>query len=501
MEKNTSLRKSVYAILIMASLGLILGRIFAVDTVALRGLEKDRRAQIPKKLAEKEQRLQKSGVPEAVIQEELAKTEKALEKNATLCFPFFSANDRSRWCTIRALVEPDMRVAGAPYAIDIVRMEKGWDTIDMVKHDEHYYSSKPPLFPTMLAGLYWLIYHGTGLSLAANPHLVVKILLCCVNIPLMALFLGAVAGLAERLGRGDWSRIFVVAVASFGTFLSTFCVTLNNHLPAVTCVAGVLWLMVTMVQERDYPAWKVFLAGLLAAFAVVNELPALSFLAAIGAGLFLYTFSWESWKKPAVVLFFYGVGILGVAIPFFVTNYVAHDSLRPPYMHRSEGDNWYEYTYIAQNGQVRQSYWQNPQGIDKGEPSIARYAFHVLLGHHGIFSLTPVWILAMGGLGIGLVKGDSTMRSLAWMILALTLVVLLFYIFRPLADRNYGGVCCGFRWAFWLIPMWLCTMLPMLEWVEEKRWRRGVALVLLMFSALSAAFPIWNPWSQPWLYF
>src|SRR4051812_18234529 len=61
--------------------------------------------------------------------------------------PFLSANDRSRWCTIRALVDH------GSYEIDSIifdeegRRIRGWHTIDLVRHlgwdgREHYYSSK-----------------------------------------------------------------------------------------------------------------------------------------------------------------------------------------------------------------------------------------------------------------------------------------------------------------------------------------------------------------------
>ena len=42
--------------------------------------------------------------------------------------PFLSGNDRSRWDTIRALVEH------GTYAIDDIVAEPNWDTIDMVQH-------------------------------------------------------------------------------------------------------------------------------------------------------------------------------------------------------------------------------------------------------------------------------------------------------------------------------------------------------------------------------
>jgi len=54
---DLSLRKSIYSLMIILSLGLILGRILAVDTVNKQDLQKYRLNQIPKQLAEKEERL------------------------------------------------------------------------------------------------------------------------------------------------------------------------------------------------------------------------------------------------------------------------------------------------------------------------------------------------------------------------------------------------------------------------------------------------------------
>ena len=53
-------------------------------------------------------------------------------------------------------------------------------------------------------------------------------------------------------------------------------------------------------------------------------------------------------------------------------------------------------------------------GIDRGEPSPAVYALHVLVGHHGIFSLTPIWLLSAWGTLVWLVRrGDPRLRELA----------------------------------------------------------------------------------------
>ncbi len=53
-------------------------------------------------------------------------------------------------------------------------------------------------------------------------------------------------------------------------------------------------------------------------------------------------------------------------------------------------DHWYDYPG---------SYWTKPRpGVDAGEPSRLKYAFQLTIGHHGIFSLTPIWCLVPFGL-------------------------------------------------------------------------------------------------------
>jgi hypothetical protein len=76
--------------------------------------------------------------------------------------PLFSANDRSRWCTVWSLVER------GTFAIDEIIRQPGWDTIDKVRYREHFYSSKPPLLPTLTAGLYWGLKRTAGLDLLSK---------------------------------------------------------------------------------------------------------------------------------------------------------------------------------------------------------------------------------------------------------------------------------------------------------------------------------------------
>ena len=222
---------------------------------------------------------------------------------------FLSANDRSRWCTVRALVEADMRVDGAPYSIDKVTVQRNWDTIDMVKHDGHLYSSKPPLLPTLIAGEYWLIHRLTGATLATRPYAIGRFMLVTINVVPLVVALLLLGCLVERFGTTNWGRFFVMAAASFGTFLTTFSITLNNHLPAAVSAIVAVYAFVRIWFDDDR-RWRWFImAGVFAAFTAANELPALALLAAIAAALL--------WKSPRETLLWFLPGVLIVVAAFF----------------------------------------------------------------------------------------------------------------------------------------------------------------------------------------
>ncbi len=435
-DRYAALRRGVYQLVIVASLASVIGRILVVQS-------------------------------------------------ADRTTPFLSANDRSRWCTIRALVDH------GTYAIDEVIQDKGWDTIDKVRHrgrdgQLHFYSSKPTLLSTLLAAEYWIIHALTGTTLTAHPFYVGRLMLVVTNALPLALYFCLLARMVERYGSSDWGRIFVMVVAAFGTFLTAFAVTLSNHLPAAICVLIALNAAMRIWYDGKR-GWHLFaIAGLFAALAAALELPAMALLAMLGCGLVC--------RAPQRTLLGFAPAALVVAAGFFGTNYQAHATWQPPYAQRHVEGGWYDF---------EGSYWfgDNRKGVDRGEPSRGRYALHAICGHHGIFALTPVWLMSAVGLVVMLRPRQSQLFALAFVILVVSVACLVFYIaLRPADDRNYGGVAIGFRWLFWLTPLWLLAMLPAADWMAAGRWWRAVALVLLAVSVCSASYSPLNPWSHPWLY-
>ncbi len=161
-----------------------------------------------------------------------------------------------------------------------------------------------------------------------------------------------------------------------------------------------------------------------------------------------------------------------------------------------EWGDWYDYP---------SSYWTSDKktGVDKGEPNRAKYIAHCLIGHHGILSLTPFWLLSIVGCGVIFSQRSSLNffkdRQLLIMlaVAATTLVCIGFYLARPLEDCNYGGVSSGFRWGLWLTPMWMWLALTGLQCVRSRT-GRAVVNILLFASVFSAVFPWSNPWTSPW---
>ncbi|MEM7478854.1 MAG: hypothetical protein AAF483_28040, partial [Planctomycetota bacterium] len=240
--------------------------------------------------------------------------------------PFFSANDRSRWCTIAALA-----VTGSYEIDDLLFVERdgkqrktSWYSIDLVRHRGkdgklHYYSSKPPLLPTMYAGVYWMLRQCTGLTLSNDTFVVARIILVLVNlIPLAAFWIFWVryfcSGDRED---GGWSALVLTSFLAFGTFLSTFVSTLNNHLPAAIAVGLSVCCLHRILVEKDTRLRWYALAGLCTSFGAANELPALGWVVAVAAMLFIH--------NPLKTVLGYLPALLPVLLGFFGLNYLAHD--------------------------------------------------------------------------------------------------------------------------------------------------------------------------------
>jgi hypothetical protein len=365
-------------------------------------------------------------------------------------------------------------------------MDDGWGGIDRVLHPERqeFYSSKPPLLPTVLAGEYWLLKQLFGWDIQTQRWEVIRTIVMTVNWLPLLIYLWLFSRLVERFGTTDWGRIFMMAAACFATFLTTFIVTLNNHTIAAFGVMFAIYPCVSIFTNREKAPCPgcIALAGFFAAWTACNELPAAIF----GVGMFLLLLR----QAPKPTLFFFVPAALVPIAAFLLTNYLAIGTIWPAY--EKFGTEWYLY---------HGGYWKNRVGIDAAEEPIWLYALHLSIGHHGIFSLTPIFLLSVLGNFArshpdreNEEKFARMLRLFTW---SITLIVFVFYLVK---SNNYGGWTSGARWFFWLIPLWLFAMIPIVDWLAQRRWGRALGYFLLAWSVFSAAYPQYNPWRHPWIY-
>ncbi len=489
--------------------------------------------------------------------------------------PMFSANDRSRWCQVASLVEH------GEWEIDRVinlRGEVQWDTIDKVRHlgrdgQFHFYSSKPPLLSTIIAGEYLLLKYVTGWELTREPLPVVRTLLTINHVICLAILMALLASFLEPMFVSDWTRYFVMAAAGWGTFLTTFAVTLNNHLPAATTAMATIWLADLIVRQPGKNVWsRCFWLGLWAATTVAFELPAAALF-----GIVALVVSIRAWRGLAT--FLPAAALVGAVIVGL--NFWAHNTWRPAYSFRNDGEVIATFsgdysaelnspqipgvfrnaiegqmpntflpeknldrmkvepgTWMGDSPNIRWvvvdsdgnglfairnatddkwtlhrwgnwydhpgSYWNGTEDrrskVDRGEPDPMKYAFHFFVGHHGVLLLTPLWLLAFAGMFPLATSRVLDRRWLGMAGLAITFVVIAFYLLMPEHNRNYGGWTSGPRWLFWLIPLWLICMVPVVQMLARWRWGQAICLVFLAASVLSGMYSLDNPWAHPWLY-
>ena len=392
--------------------------------------------------------------------------------------PLRSANDRSRWCTVYSLVEENS------YQIDQIRQRSGWDTIDLVRHNDHFYSTKPPLLPRLVAEIYRVIKLSTGMNLLDHTAIVTDIIIFLINILPMAIALWMMFKVIRGYCSELFSQIFLIIAVCWATLLVPFLIVFNNHTIGATFIIYSLVLAISILAEDNVSWWRFALCGLFAAFGVCNELPA----AAYGIVLFLML----ARKNLQLTLLCFVPAALVPLAGFFITNYHATGGWKPFYMYYGTE----KYRFIFEG---KPSYWMNPQGVDQASESPLTYFAHCTIGHHGIFSLTPIYVITLLSWLTPFLWWKSKLRGFHLLGLLLSVIVLGFYMTKT-DNYNYGGVSVALRWMLWLTPFWILAMIPLLNRIGSSVFTRVPAVLLLLVSLFSAWSPAEAPWTQPWLF-
>jgi hypothetical protein len=325
--------------------------------------------------------------------------------------------------------------------------------------------------------------------------LYLKPVIVLLNVVPMLVMLVLFARLLDRTASNDWAWMLSLAAAATGTYLFVFVQTLNNHTVAAASAFFALYAFQRVWADGRRSGWWFASAGFFGAFCACNELPAALF------GVLLFLFLFLRFPVPTLTRFV-PAAVVPVAA-FLATQYLAFGQFTPVY--EEFGTKSYNY---------EGSYWNTPLEFDwfNGETEVevngtlakvpnresyGIYLFHMTLGHHGVFSLTPIVLFSLLGACAAIVRRGK-LAALSWMTLVLTAAMLAFYTWNPKA-RNYGGSTQGLRWLFWLIPFWLMVLPAGVEAGGRSRFVRGLTLAALVVSVFSVGYAFRSPWTHPWL--
>lgn len=432
------------------------------------------------------------------------------------------ANDISRWSTVWSLLER------GTYVIDdcpwqsktqdkVLRPAPFQKVAPGLEPVKHFYSSKPPLLSTMIAGILYPFRIATGVPLdrvipqerlpryvekdiegepgktesvletPKEPHkwsayvLYLKPMVVLLNIVPFWIFLILYARFLDRYAANDWAWFLSLFAAAWGMMLFAYEATLNNHTVAAASAFFALYPFLRIWDDEKRSAPWFAATGFFAAFCACNELPAALF------GILIFLTLLVRFPKQTLLYFVPAAAIPCIA--FLATQYLAMGQFRPVY--EEFGTKSYRYEGSKWNTPLEMDWFNEhpePYGV---------YLFHMTFGHHGVFSLTPIYLFSIIG-GLRLAFGRGKPKTLAWMTLILTAAMLAFYTWNPKA-RNYGGSAQGLRWLFWLIPFWLILLPKGVEGGQNHRSIRWLSLLALVVSVVSVGYALRMPWSHPWV--
>lgn len=450
-------------------------------------------------------------------------------------------NDKSRMATVDSLVKR------GTWIIEESRFHKA-DTpvgtiIDKVQIDGHFYSSKPPVLPFLMAGHYWVLYQ-LGLDFDREAHhrfLVWHLTFVWTGLPFI--LIGVLFKIAARWFIEDpLVRLVGLFIILFGNELLGFAQTINNHVPGAFLFFAAMVGGLGLVQGKLAPKPIHFMwTGLSAGLLPTVEIPACFFC------VLLWLYLLRAFPKETLIWF-----TLGAAPPLllhFYLNFHLSGGIIPFYLR----DEYYQW---------KGSYWDRKMAMDAAGEYETRQVnfFHSTVGRKGLFSLYPVllftvvhilWCLSrtrprldrvlailylaviplFGGIAWSYnsdIRVGHTLSFVYYMIFALAPFVVSAYLYRHLKREvgdsapqlqleslgmagltlfwlifyclmrdNYGGSATGYRWFIFFVPsLQFFGILALAHFRKNGPW--VLACLLIAVSYYSGWQAIDQPWSMNW---
>jgi hypothetical protein len=382
-----------------------------------------------------------------------------------------NVNTASRFATVESLVER------GTYAIDQSRYKF---TVDKVKLGGRFYSSKPPMIPTYTAGVYFLYNKITGHTFKTHEREAVFVCTLATGWLSHVVTLIYLFRMARRLLRRDLAVLGVVTAGAWAYLGVGYATHLNNHTIAAAAVLVGFFHAHCAAERQDAHLRHWLVSGLCFGFVPTFDIPAATFSAAAFVYLLL-----ANWRKT--LLLFVPAALPGIALHLWMMESIYGSVL--PVQIRKEA---HQYTGSY--------FWKRRAGIDALREPKYLYAFHALIGHHGLLSMTPLFLFSLAGLARNLRRRVPMFRE-ALFVAASTILLTLFYVYWT---RNYGGWSVGFRWFIPFMPLLVLFFGVWLDGARIQRWKLPLVTAAFAVSAYNTSdavsgpfqFSRWHNWLE-----
>ena len=370
-------------------------------------------------------------------------------------------NSRSRFITVERLVEKNTWAHAAPGDTTPFPL-----SIDAIKLNDRIYSSKPPLYPLVMAGEAKVLKAVTGWEFYAHRKDYNRFLVLLNQILPYVLMLWVAMRFLLAFTQNRWTLHFMLLALSLGCLAYGYTPEINNHSPASSLLLIAVWGVYRVWVGEERRRWMMALVGLLIGYTMALELPSMAF-GLVLLGLLL-------WRDRLGGL----LAGLCMALPALPTLWIFHEisgEWKPFYMqgklYRYEG-----------------SYWTKPQGSDLLKEPQALYFLKTLVGPKGLWAVTPLLALPLA-LWVPAVRRrlPSLGTVLKWM--AVPVLILITYI--GMRTYNYGGDCIGMRWYIVFMPVLMFMAWPVVEWLGQRTWGRVASVILLAASIVQNAIALY----------
>jgi hypothetical protein len=358
---------------------------------------------------------------------------------------------------------------------------------DMVinRVDGHFYSSKPPVYTLILAGVMFPFK-----ALGADPNVARLGLSPAPAVFVLTwLVVGAASACAfyffrrkvgECLGGGEADMVTVLTLG--GTLFLSYSVTMNHHTFTAALVLISFFLLGMAEASPRVKDGGAAAAGFLMGLAAVVDIgTGVAF--AIGFGLYIIFY-----LRSLRTLIVFGFWSIGPLATHCIVQYMTFHSILPVQLIRGTKD------YAG-------SYWSHKVGPDTWQIPRSYYWLLTLFSARGLFVLSPILLVGAAALagdvrqGLRLWGADRAQAGRGYVALAVLFGILFLFVYYAFkAPTNFCGSCFGFRWYIGFTPLLAFYAARGYVWCRAKPGRRKVFHVLGAISVIYALIGMQAPW-------